>query len=86
MNTLFLLMARHDGRPMLPVDVVCRDYFAPLTLPVFLRKIGEGKIALPMVRMEESQKGARLIHLQDLAAFIDKQREVAQKELRQLIS
>lgn len=31
-KTLFMLMAAHDGRPLLPVDLVCREYFAPMTL------------------------------------------------------
>lgn len=84
MNTAFLLLARHDGRAMIPVDVVCREYFAPLTLTVLLRKIGNGEIALPLVRMERSQKGAKLVHLTDLAEYIDKQRAAAIKEMRAL--
>ena len=84
MNTLFLLMARHDGRPMLAADQVCKDYFAPLTYPVFLRKITAGEIALPLVRMEASQKGAKMVHLSDLAQYIDERRKAAQKEARQL--
>ena len=84
MNTLFLLMARHDGRPMLAADQVCKDYFAPLTYPVFLRKIAAGDIILPLVRMEESQKGARMVHLADLAFYIDDRRKLAQKEATQL--
>lgn len=79
-----VLMARYDGKPVLPVDVVCRDYFAPLTLPVFLRKISEGKIPLPLVRMETSQKGARLVHLADLAAYIDERRKDGQAEARKM--
>ena len=78
-KTLFMLMAAHDGKPVLPVDVVCREYFAPLTLPVFLRKVQNGDIALPLIKMERSQKGARLIHLEDLAAYIDAQREAAKR-------
>lgn len=84
MNTAFLLLARHDGRAMIPVDEVCREYFAPLTLTVLLRKIGNGEIALPLVRMERSQKGAKLVHLTDLAEYIDKQRAAAIKEMRAL--
>lgn len=84
--TLFMLMARYDGAPVVPAEVVCRDYFAPLTLPVFLRKVSEGKIALPLVRMEDSQKGARLVHLADLAAYIDARRKEGQDEARKLAS
>lgn len=78
-KTLFMLMAQHDGKPVLPADVVCREYFAPLTLPVFLRKVSNGDIPLPLMKMERSQKGARVIHLEDLATYIDKQRETAKR-------
>ena len=77
-------MARHDGCPMLAVDQVCKDYFAPLTYPVFLRKIATKEIILPLVRMEESQKGEKMVHLADLACYIDDRRKVAQKEATQL--
>jgi len=39
---------------------------------------------MPVVRMERSQKGAKMIDLRDLAAFLDERRAAAQKELRQL--
>jgi hypothetical protein len=83
-QTLFMLMAQYNGSPLIPVEVVCRDYFAPLTLPVFLRKLAEGNIALPVVRMENSQKGAKMIHLGDLASYIDARRKEGQDEVRKL--
>ena len=82
MKTLFMLMAQHDGKPILPVDVVCKEYFAPMTLPVFLRKVNAGEIALPLVKMERSsQKGPRLVHIEDLAAYIDERRAEAKRGL-----
>lgn len=85
MNTLFLLMAQYGGRAVIPADVVCRDFFAPLTFPVFIRKVNEGAIPLTMIRMEDSQKGARVVHLADLAEYIDSRREAAKKELRAML-
>jgi hypothetical protein len=35
MNTVFLLMARYNGLPIIPVDVVCRDYFQHLNVESF---------------------------------------------------
>ncbi|MTH61414.1 Pyocin activator protein PrtN [Paracoccus litorisediminis] len=84
MSTIWLLMAQYEGRAMIGADVVCRDFFAPLTLPVFLRKIASGEIALPLVRMESSQKGARMVHLTDLAQFIDAKASAARKEAKAL--
>ncbi len=77
MNTLFLLMAQYDGRALVPVDAVCKDYFSHLTLPKFLRKASSGEIDLPLVRSERGQKSAKGVHLSDLATYLDKRREVA---------
>jgi hypothetical protein len=84
MNTAFLLMARYDGLPIIPVEVVCKDYFAHLTVEKFLRKVLAGEISLPIVRSEASQKCAKGVHINDLAAYLDKQREAALKECAQL--
>jgi hypothetical protein len=84
MKTIFLLMAQYDARAMVPIDVVCRDYFAPLTVPTLLRKISAGEIRLPVIRMESSQKGAKGVHIEDLAAYIDARRAAAVKEMEQL--
>lgn len=80
MNTLFLLMAQYDGKAVVPVDIVCRDYFSHLTVQKFLRKVSAGEIDLPLVRAERSQKSAKGVHLQDLALYIDKRREIARYE------
>jgi hypothetical protein len=49
-----------------------------------VRKATEGKIDLPVVMIEPSQKAARGVHIQDLAAWIDRRREAAKKECDQL--
>lgn len=84
MRTIFLLMAQYDGRAAVPVEEVCRDYFSHLTLDKFLRKIGSGDIPPPVIRVERSQKAAKVVHLQDLAEYLDAEREAALQELRKL--
>lgn len=49
-----------------------------------LRKLGSGDIALPIVRIENSQKCAKGVHLQDLANYLDKRRADALTEYAQL--
>ena len=49
-----------------------------------LRKVLAAEISLPIVRMESSQKSAKGIHINDLAAYLDKQHEAALKECEQL--
>lgn len=84
MKTVLLLMAQYEAQAVVPLDTVCRDYFAPLTVQTLLRKISAGEIRIPLVRMEASQKGAKGVHLQDLAAYIDDRRAAALKECEQL--
>lgn len=84
MKTAFILMTQYDGLAVIPVDVVCRDYFRHLTVEQFLRKALEGKISIPVVRIEDSQKAAKGVHVSDLAAYLDRQAEAARKECEQL--
>lgn len=84
MNTCFLLLAQYDGATVIPVEAVCRDFFSHLTPVQFNRKVTEGEIDLPVVRIENSQKAARGVHLLDLAKYIDDRRAAARKECDQL--
>jgi pyocin activator protein PrtN len=54
--TLFLLMAQYNGQTVVPLDQVCRDFFGHLTVGKLLRKALRSDIALPIVRIETSQK------------------------------
>lgn len=84
MKTLFLLMAQYGGLPVIPVDRVVADFFAPLTVEQFLRKTTAGEITLPIARMYASQKAAKGVHINDLAQFLDGQAEAARKEMAQM--
>lgn len=79
-----MLLALYNGRPIIPVEDVCRDFMAHLSPEKFLRKVTTGEIRLPVVRMEASQKAAKGVHLNDLAAYLDERREAAIKEVQQL--
>ncbi|WP_233343590.1 pyocin activator PrtN family protein [Burkholderia cepacia] len=84
MNTVFLLMAQYGATAVVPVELVCRDYFSHLTVSQFVRKVSAGEIAIPLVRMERSKKAAKGVHIQDLANYIDERRAAAAKECAQL--
>lgn len=84
MKTAFILMAQYDGKAVIPIDDVCRDYFAPLTVPKFLEKTLAGEIDLPVVRMYGSQKAAKGVSVEDLAAYLDQRIAAARKEAEQL--
>lgn len=80
MKTSLMLMNLYDGKPIIPVDVVAKDHFE-LDTRTFLRKVDDGKILLPIVKMEKSQKSAKGVHLQDLAEYIDTQRADARRDM-----
>lgn len=84
LSTAELLLAQYGPRVLVPLEDVCRDYFGHLTPDNFLRKVGSGEIFIPVVRVEKSQKCQKGIHMQDLADYIDRRREAALNELRQL--
>ena len=79
-------MAQYHGKAVISINDICRDYFPHLDAPKFIRKVGAGDIAIPMIRMEASQKTAKGVHINDLADYIDKQANAARKECRQLHS
>lgn len=72
MNTAMLLMAQY-GMAIVPSERVAVDYF-DLTPAKFARKIASGEIKLALVRMSDSRKSAKGVHITDLAAYIDQAR------------
>ncbi|AWN51775.1 pyocin activator PrtN family protein [Methylobacterium sp. 17Sr1-1] len=83
MVTAFLLLAQYGGAAVISISLVCRDYCSHLTPEVLIRKISVGGIALPLVRIEASQKAAKGVHLVDLARWFDDRVEDARREYRQ---
>lgn len=83
MNTSFLLMAQYSGKAIIPVEDLCRDYFPHLTPEKFVRKVTSGDIKIPLVRVEESQKAAKGVHISDLAEYLDDRRAAALREYHQ---
>jgi hypothetical protein len=64
--------------------LLAKNYFSHLTVDKLLRKALRGEIALPIIRIETSQKAQRGAHLVDLANYIDTRRAAAVKECRQI--
>lgn len=77
-------MAQYNGLTIIPLNQVCKDYFTHLTTDMFQRKVMAGQIRIPITRLESSQKSAKGVHITDLAAYLDSQREAAVKECNQL--
>lgn len=82
MNTFWLLTAKYEGNPLVPVDALRNDYFNGMSREVFLRKIESGEIPLPLTRLGEGQKAPRCVHISDLAKYFDDCAEQAREELK----
>ncbi|WP_323779077.1 pyocin activator PrtN family protein [Leisingera sp.] len=85
MNTIWLLAGRYDGLPTVPLDKVREDFFGGMTKPVFTKKVESGEIPLPVTTLGSSQKAPRVIHLTDLAAYLDGCADKARKELERKV-
>lgn len=79
-----MLMAQYNGKVIIPVDTVCRDYFTHLTPTKFIEKVRAGEIRLPLVRLEKSQKAAKGVSLNDLAVYLDSQIDAARRDLEEI--
>lgn len=80
MNTTFFLMAEFETSTI-PLSVIAERYLGmrPATAD---KKAGCGELPIPTFRIGNSQKSPRLVHVSDLAEFIDSQREIAKRELK----
>lgn len=83
-TTAAILREQYGPRVIIPLDRVMEDYFPGLSQEHLLRRIGEGKLDLPVVRIDASQKAAKGVALMDLAAYLDRRIAAARKECRQL--
>lgn len=79
MNTMFLLMAEFE-KVNIPLSDIAEKYLGmrPSTAD---QKATEGKLPIATFRIGNTQKAPRLVHVQDLADHIDKQRKDAKEEL-----
>jgi len=78
-DTLWMLQGRYEFKPIIPAETVAQDFF-DLQERAFLRKIDSGDIALPIVKLESSQKAAKGVHVKDLAEYIDQCAATARRE------
>lgn len=80
MNTVFLLMAEYETS-QIPLSVVA-EKFLSISPSWADKKANLGELPFPTYR--DNQKSGRLVHISDLAEWIDKKRETAKKEFNQL--
>ncbi len=78
MHTVFLLMAQYNSATVKLSDI-CATYFG-MSVQAANRMASLNKLPIASFRLGNSQKSPRLVHLQDLADYIDKKREEANRQ------
>lgn len=82
MNTTFLLMAEYGTATVKLADIAERYLgMTPSTADV---KANAGQLPIPTFRVGTTQKAPRMVHLCDLAEWIDLQRKIAKDEIARL--
>lgn len=73
-----LLMAQYE-KPIIPLKEISREYFnlAPATA---CQRAVAAVLPIPAIRLGESQKAPWVVHVADLAKYIDEQRQKATEE------
>lgn len=82
MNTVFLLMAEFETSTI-PLAVIAERYLGmrPSTAD---KKASCGELPLASFGIGAGQKSPRMVHVSDLAEFIDKRRKEAKDELQKM--
>jgi hypothetical protein len=73
-------MAQYDGQVFIPLERICSDYSTHLTPEKLKRKVSVSAIELPIVALEQSQKSARGVRVDDLADYLDARHRSAKAE------
>ena len=63
-------MARYEGLAIVPAELVVRDYFQYLTEAKFVRKVNEGDIDIPLVRIEGANKCAKGVAISSQSSHV----------------
>jgi hypothetical protein len=78
MNTAFALFARFET-PTVALDAICDEFFG-LSRAKANEYAAENKLPVPTFRATDSQKAPRLVHLDDLARWLDSRRAAAAQQ------
>lgn len=78
MNTALALLARFQS-PTVKLEDICREYFG-LDRSKAYQKAALNELPIPTFRAAQSQKAPRMVHVDDLARWLDEQRTKAREE------
>lgn len=77
-RTAFLLMAQYE-KPLIPLEAAAAD-FLDISPRLAKERAAAGTLPFPTMRLADSQKAPRFVHVDDLAKWIDETRADARKQ------
>jgi hypothetical protein len=86
MDTFWMLLGRYQSKPIIDINRVCEDFFPHLSPAKFIRKVEDGTIRLPVVKIESSQKCTKGVYVRDLATYLDDRHQEAVEQFHRLHS
>lgn len=81
--THHLLLAQFGNRVLTSIEEIAEDYLG-LAISTVKKRAWDGSLPFPVFRMGESQKSPWLVHIDDLAQYIDQQVKIARAEWKLL--
>lgn len=78
MNTAFALLSRFES-PTVKLEDISEEYFGMKKEKAYERA-AVNQLPVPTFRASESQKAPRLVHVDDLARWLDEQRARAREQ------
>jgi hypothetical protein len=78
LNTAYALLARFES-PTVKLDDICEEFFG-MKKEKANERAALNQLPVPTFRATDSQKAPRLIHVEDLARWLDDQRARAREE------
>lgn len=78
LNTAYALLARFES-PTVRLELICEEFFGIKKEKAYERA-ALNELPVPTFRATDSQKAPRLVHLEDLARWLDAQRVRAREE------
>ncbi|WP_440517396.1 pyocin activator PrtN family protein [Serratia sarumanii] len=84
MNRMFLLMAEFETSDI-PLEKIAEKYLG-ISIELANKRANAGKLPIPSFRAVDSNKAPRLVHVKDLADYLDQRTAAAREEFKQVNS
>lgn len=69
-KTVYLLQGQFGGRVLIPLSEVCQEFFG-LSENTARKRAAKDSLPIPCAKTSPSQKSPYMVHIHDLATYID---------------